>query len=52
MIKWYRQNVLQVNIKKYQSMVLGKRNGTEGINMYIGGVKTEQVSKYQVVRNR
>ena len=30
-------------------MVHGKRNGTEGMNMYIGGVEREQVSKYQAV---
>ena len=42
MTKWYRENILQVNIKKYQSMVLGKRKGTEGMNMFIGGVEIEQ----------
>ena len=40
--KWYEENLLQVNIKKYQSMVLGERNGTVEMNMQIGGVKIEQ----------
>ena len=42
MTKWYEDNLLQINIKQYQSMVLGKSNGTEGMNMHIGGVKIEQ----------
>ena len=29
-------------MKKYQSMVLGERNGTEEMNLQIGGVKVEQ----------
>lgn len=40
--KWYEENLLQVNIKKYQSMVLGERNGTVEMNMQIAGVKIEQ----------
>ena len=40
--KWYEDNLLQVSIKKYQSMVLGERNGTVEMNMQIGGVKIEQ----------
>ena len=40
--KWYEENLLQVNIKKYQSMVLGERNGTVEKNMQIGRVKIEQ----------
>ena len=40
--KWFEENLLQVNIKKYQSMVLGERNGTVEMNMQIGGVKIEQ----------
>ena len=40
--KWYEENLLQVNMKKYKSMVLGERNGTEEMNLQIGGVKIEQ----------
>ena len=40
--KWYEENLLQVNIKKYQSMVLGERNGTVEMNIQIGRVKIEQ----------
>ena len=36
------ESLLQVNTKKYQSMVLGERNGTEEMNLQIGGVKIEQ----------
>lgn len=42
MTKCYEDNLLQINIKKYQSMVLGKRNDTERMNMHKGGVKIEQ----------
>ena len=34
--KWYEENLLQVNMKKYQSMVLGERNGTEEMNLQVG----------------
>ena len=40
---WYKVHIkLQVNIKKYQMIVLGHNNNTDGINMHIGGVKIAQ----------
>ena len=33
MTSWYEENVLKVNIKKYQSMVLGKRISTDGMDL-------------------
>ena len=49
-VKWYEENLLKVNIKKYQSMVLGERNGTVEMIMQIGGVKIEQSPSIQTVR--
>lgn len=41
---WYEENLLRVNIKKYQSMVLGKRISTGGMDLRIAGVQIEQSS--------
>ena len=42
MTSWYEENLLKVNIKKYQSMVLGKRFSADGMDLGIGGVQIEQ----------
>ena len=42
MTSWYEENLLKVNIKKCQSMVLGKGASTNGIDLCIGGVQIEQ----------
>ena len=33
MTSWYEENLLKVNIKKYQSMVLGKRISADGMDL-------------------
>lgn len=41
--KWYKENLLQVNVQKYQSMLMG--SGTEAknsINLHIDGTDIEQ----------
>ena len=45
----YGENLLKVNIKKYQSMVLGKRISTGGMDLRIGGVQIEQSSNMKLL---
>ena len=47
--KWYKENLLQVNIQKYQSMLLGF--GTEAnysINLHIDGTNIEQLKSIKL----
>ena len=37
------QNLLQVNVQKYQSMLLGSRTETNTVNLQIDGVSIEQL---------
>ena len=47
--KWYKENLLQVNVQKYQSMLLG--SGTEAnncINLHIDGTNMEQLKSIKL----
>ena len=35
--RWYKENLLQVNVQKYQSMVLGAESEANNINLHIDG---------------
>ena len=47
--KWYKENLLQVNVQKYQSMLLG--SGTNNsINLHIDGTNRTIIEIHQIVR--
>ena len=37
--RWYKENLLQVNVQKHQSMELGAESETNNINLHIDAVK-------------
>ena len=47
MTSWYEE---KINIKKYQSMVLGKRISTDAMDLRIGGVQIEQSHNMKLLR--
>ena len=49
MTKWYEENLLQVNIKKYQSMILGQKKNFDDMNMHIGGIEIEQSKQMKLL---
>lgn len=46
---WYIENLLQVEVNKYQSMVLSQRNNTYEMNTQIGDVATEQLQSIKLI---
>ena len=43
-----RENLLQVNVQKYQSKLLGSRTEANIINLNIDGVNTEQLKSFKL----
>ena len=41
--RWYKENLLQVNVQKYQPMLLGAESEANNINLDINGVNIEQL---------
>ena len=41
--RWYKENLLKVNVQKYQSMLLGAESEANNINLHIDGVNIEQL---------
>ena len=41
--RWYKENLLQVNVQKYQSTVLGAESEAHNINLHIVGVNIKQL---------
>ena len=46
--RWYKENLLQVNVQKYQSMVLGAESEANNINLDINGVNIEQLKSIKL----
>ena len=46
--RWYKENLLQVNVQKYQSMVLGAESEANNINLHIDGVNIEQLKSIKL----
>ena len=42
------QNLLQVNVQKYQSMLLGSRAEANTINLHVDGVSIEQLKSIKL----
>ena len=49
MTSWYEENLLKGTVKKYQSMVLGKRISTDGMDLRIVGVQIEQYQNMKLL---
>ena len=41
--RWYKENLLQVNVQKHQSMELGAESETNNINLHIDAVNIKQL---------
>ena len=41
--RWYKENLLQVNVQKHQSMELGAESETNKINLHIDAVNIKQL---------
>ena len=46
--RWHKENLLQVNVQKYQSMVLGAESEANNINVDINGVNIEQLKSIKL----
>ena len=46
--RWYKENLLQVNVQKYQPMVLGAESEANNINLDINGVNIEQLKSIKL----
>ena len=46
--RWYKENLLRVNVEKYQSMVLGAESEANNINLPIDGVDIEQLKSIKL----
>ena len=42
--KWYKENLLQVNAQKYQSMLPGSKTEANNTNLHIDGVNIDQLN--------
>ena len=48
--RWYKENLLRVNVEKYQSMVLGAESEANNVNLDINGVNIEQLKSVKLFR--
>ena len=46
--RWYKENLLQVNVQKHQSMELGAESETNNINLHIDAVKKKSIKLFGV----
>ena len=46
--RWYKENLVQVNVQKYQPMVLGAESEANNINLDINGVNIEQLKSIKL----
>ena len=46
--RWHKENLLQVNVQKYQPMVLGAESEANNINVDINGVNIEQLKSIKL----
>ena len=46
--RWYKENLLQANVQKYHSMVLGAESEANNINLHTGGVNIEQLKSIKL----
>ena len=46
--RWYKENLLQVNVQKHQSMELGAESETNNINLHIGAVNIKQLKSIKL----
>ena len=49
MTRWYKDNLLQVNCDKYQSMIIGHGDTDRIINITVGGKHTEQSRSIKIL---
>ena len=48
--RWYKENLLRVNVEKYQSMVLDAESEANNVNLDINGVNIEQLKSVKLFR--